>query len=420
MKSMEIRKPHVKAMKKVCNPLDEKPDSGCLSILKFWEIESFFKCPAVGICLTLSEQKQILKKAGVSFKGKSPFEIHEILVGCSENENRLSRQVDRRMDRKYGGEIEPLLKLNEKVFMGHWASCFFGGEFAGVFWAAATKPDLSAESRGRIFGDIHMSMHKNVEQSARIKQQLAFYREEAVKMNVKAREAVQTRRNLQKENAKLQRDGDDLRRRLAVREEDVNRLNQLLSKEKSKIASDAPEREKECMGWDLSHYSKAMKEKDDMLAVFIRKNRQLSDALNKEKESAIFLKRELKMLVHAPFRTERCDETCPSYDLCKRRVLMVGGLTKMASLYREVIEGQNGIFEYHDGYMQKGAKTLESRVRRADMVLCPVTCNSHAACALVKKLGKKHKKPVRLLAGASLSAVGEALTGKGGVYASGN
>jgi len=33
--------------------------------LRFWEIDPFFKCPAVGICLTFSEQKQVLKKAGI-------------------------------------------------------------------------------------------------------------------------------------------------------------------------------------------------------------------------------------------------------------------------------------------------------------------------------------------------------------------
>ena len=132
------------------------------------------------------------------------------------------------------------------------------------------------------------------------------------------------------------------------------------------------------------------------------------------------LQKEAELLIQASFQPNRCDETCPSYDLCQKRVLMVGGLTKMASLYRQVIEAKNGIFEYHDGYMQNGVKNLERRVRRADMVLCPVNCNSHAACALVKKLGKKHKKPVRLLSGASLNAIGEAISGKGDFYASDN
>ena len=39
-------------------------------LLKLWEIENFFKCPVVGMCLTTAEQKQLLKKAGISIKNK--------------------------------------------------------------------------------------------------------------------------------------------------------------------------------------------------------------------------------------------------------------------------------------------------------------------------------------------------------------
>jgi len=90
-------------------------------------------------------------------------------------------------------------------------------------------------------------------------------------------------------------------------------------------------------------------------------------------------------------------------------VLIVGGITRMESLYRQFIEGSGGVFEYHDGYMKKGVKQLENRLRRADVVLCPVSCNSHAACSLVKNLGKKHNKPVHMLANSSLTTVSQAI-----------
>ena len=35
---------------------------------------------------------------------------------------------------------------------------------------------------------------------------------------------------------------------------------------------------------------------------------------------------------------------------------MVGGITRMESLYRELIESRGGVFEYHDGYVKKGAQ----------------------------------------------------------------
>ena len=396
---------------------ENPPESGRFSTLRFWEIDPFFKCPVVGICLTLPEQKQVLKKAGVSPKGKSPFEIHEILVGCSDKENRVSKQVDRLVNRKFRAEITPLLELSEKVFMGHWASCFHGGTFVGAFWAAAIRSDLSAEARGRIFGDVHMSMHGNVEQDARFKRQLALYRDENTKMSVKARNAARSRKALQKENAKLQKEREDLLDRLSSREKEILRLNETLSELKVAGRIEDLELEIERLGEELAGLLKTIEEKDARVTRYEMKNRRLSQALVKQKNANLSLQKEREMLIQASFQPNRCDKTCPSYDLCKRRVLMVGGLTKMESLYRQVIEAKNGIFEYHDGYMQNGIKNLERRVRRADMVLCPVNCNSHAACALVKKLGKKHKKPVRLLAGASLNAIGAAISEK---YASDN
>jgi len=105
----------------------------------------------------------------------------------------------------------------------------------------------------------------------------------------------------------------------------------------------------------------------------------------------------------------RCDANCPSFDLCKKRILIVGGITRMESLYRELIESHGGVFEYHDGYVKKGAKKLESRLKRADIVVCPVNCNSHAACIMVKNLGKKYGKTVHMLASFSMSSISRAI-----------
>lgn len=66
----------------------------------------------------------------------------------------------------------------------------------------------------------------------------------------------------------------------------------------------------------------------------------------------------------------------------------------------------------HDGYMNKGARTLEKRLRRADVVLCPVSCNSHAACSIVKNLAKKHNKTVHMLPNSSLTSISQAIWGE--------
>jgi hypothetical protein len=173
--------------------------------LRFWEIDHGFKCSVVGMCLTLCEQKQLLKKAGVSVKNKSPYEIHEVLVASAESENRLSRRVDNLLNRKFG-EVAFLLELNHDEFRERFKSAFEVGDCIGVSWAAAVNPGLVPETKREIFGDIHMAMHWSGEQSSKLKQKVAGQRKEIDDLRESSKEAVQLRRTLQKENHHLRKD----------------------------------------------------------------------------------------------------------------------------------------------------------------------------------------------------------------------
>lgn len=143
----------------------------------------------------------------------------------------------------------------------------------------------------------------------------------------------------------------------------------------------------------------ALKDQNKQLLLELDSQREMNDRLKKETEN-----------IAIQFSTlNRCDATCPSFDLCRKRILIVGGIVKIKDRYKKLIEENGGIFEYHDGYMKGGTKGLKNQIRRADLVLCPVNCNSHNACSLTKKLGKKYSRPVHMLAGSGLSAVSQAL-----------
>ena len=139
-------------------------------------------------------------------------------------------------------------------------------------------------------------------------------------------------------------------------------------------------------------------------------NNKLLSKLESQHEMNNHLKEESKRIIARISALNRCDETCPSFDLCRKRILIVGGINRMESLYRQLIEENGGIFEYHDGHIKGGKKTLENRIRRADIVLCPVNINSHNACSVVKKMGKKHRKSVQMLAGSGLGVISQALS----------
>jgi len=75
-------------------PSEQTGDVGGHLTRRFWEIEGFFKCPVIGACLDITEQKQLIKKEKISVKKMSLFEIHETLVHSSESANSLSRRID--------------------------------------------------------------------------------------------------------------------------------------------------------------------------------------------------------------------------------------------------------------------------------------------------------------------------------------
>jgi hypothetical protein len=374
------------------------------NMLRYWEMDSFFTCPVVGACLTVSEQRQLLKKACISAKGKTLFELHEILVSCADNENKLSKRVDRLLHRKYLQKSSELMEMNEPVFKEYWKEYFDIGELGLLVYAAAAKQDLSPEAKRELFGIIHMNMHETANVNAELCKELAKVREARSEADEKLKELKQANRALRKESKKLRKSWETMRIELAMAKKERDRLmSELLGlrddldelEGQSSVNAEEP---------DNSSQEHLLLEK---IAELEKRNSRLLKNLNHQQKENNILQGLLQSM--ASNNGQPCDETCPSFDLCRKRVLIVGGISKMKTYYREVVEAKGGQFEYHDGDLRGGIRALEGRFKRADIVLCPVDCNSHAACSVVKKLGRKHNKPVQMLHGSSINAVSWAL-----------
>lgn len=373
-----------------------------------WEIDIHFRCPVVGLCLAFSEQKQLLKKVGIPVKRKGPFEIHEILVGHSETENPLSRRMDSYLSRKFSREAEALQALGENDFLDHWRSSFRTGEIKAVFRVAATRVDLSHATRREIFGDIHMEMHDTVERVARLKRLLVFEQTLRQKAVEKYKNDTDLRNVLQRENADLQ----SAVRKLTVNLLAVEREKTALDEEIMRLKGNAHailDQENQRLRENIEDLSRTVSEYKRRFSVQEQENRRLAERWASQNDLSAHLQEQMGAVLQQCRKMSRCEESCPSFDLCRKRVLIVGGVTRMESLYRELIEGSGGVFDYHDGNLKNGSKKLESRLKRADVVFCPINCNSHAACQMVKKLAKKYSKPIQLLASSSLNGVSQVL-----------
>ena len=370
--------------------------------LRFWEIDHFFKCPVVGICLDIAEQKQILKKAGISPKRKNPFQIHEILVSSSENENEISRKVDLKLGRKFRSEIEKFFDLREDEFMDIWKAHFEGGQFKGILWVAAIRPDLSHKTRRTIFGDIHMAMHFGATGQNQARQALANEQQKNQQLSRRLKEVDGTARILRKENKRLKDSLAELQERNASLEKELegSQNHSLLAQLRA---------QNQDLHLQLSSLFKEIEGYQYRLNGLQRRNEELQSELDRQRQINRHLAEEIERIITQFSNMNRCDQTCLSLSLWRKRVLIVGGMTKMKAFYRKLIEDNGGVFEYHDGYTRGSTKTLDCQIRRADVVLCPVDCNGHNACSMAKKLGKKYKKTVKMLPGSGLSAISRAL-----------
>lgn len=151
---------------------------------------------------------------------------------------------------------------------------------------------------------------------------------------------------------------------------------------------------------DLNDYESRVKALEDENLTLLARIDELQTAL-----------RQLKADFHCQTDTTEkiCSQDCCHYNLCAKRILIVGGITKIKSMYKDLIEENGGEFDYLDGYMKGGERVLDSKIKKCDLVLCPVDCNSHNACLSVKKLCKKHGKPFKMLTSSSISGINQAL-----------
>ncbi|BBO76497.1 hypothetical protein DSCW_39140 [Desulfosarcina widdelii] len=382
------------------------------SRLPIWEVNHCFKCPVVGMCITHAEQKRLLKKMGLLGKSDGPFEMHETLVASLDKENRLSRRIDNLLERKFGKQAVALFQLEDQPFLATFREALESGEVEANLWATAVSPDLSLTCRRAVFGDIHMTMHWNGEQLMQFKRKLSRQRQDMEKMQQRIAEFSRQRRDLKREANGHKRETNELRVVLAAERREKLLLQQAMSHAQCPGCAKDREQSDHAMQCETDSLRRQLGRARGQIVSLEEKNLRLSSRLKQQHKLNRHVREETRNIITEITAMNRCDKNCPSFDLCKKRILIVGGVTRMETLYRDLIESSNGVFEYHDGYVNKGAKGLETRLKRADMVLCPVNCNSHAACSIVKNLGKKHNKTVHILTNASLSAVSQVIWGE--------
>ena len=377
-----------------------------------WEIDHFYHCSIIGTCLTISEQKKILTKEKIFYKNFSSFEIHGIMISKARDENRISRRVDNLLNRKYSREILDYSDCDEQKVLSVWDEKLKAGGICGLYWAAISNGDYSDETLRMLFGDVHMLSHINGGEIRGSLQGALKIKEENEKLNRILKQEKETRRQMKRGISALERNSAEMEAKYNNVIVENRRLIEELSEVRSDSRVDELEAENIALKNRLNQSEVELKKYARLEKSLKNENKELASNLLSLEEANHNLKSELDDAVQQFFSIfQQCDEDCPAFDLCAKRILIVGGMTKIRALYRDLVQERGGVFDYHDGYMRGGEDILEEKIRRSDIILCPVDVNSHNACLSVKKFCKKLRKPYQMLSNSSLTSITRALIG---------
>jgi FtsZ-binding cell division protein ZapB len=256
-----------------------------------------------------------------------------------------------------------------------------------------------------------MEMHVRARQIGKERQRLDQEKERSAVLSKTVKEARRTIRTLKRENEKLRNELNDTHELCTTLERQNLELEEGRSTPGNESIIVSLQKENEELKDKAESLSEQLLSRQRELKILQKRNRKLVTRLNKQYQNEVRLRKELERMITRFEALRSPYDSNPSVNLNQSRILIVGGLPKMESLYRQLIEESGGTFEYHDGKVNRGTKGLEQQVRRADLILCPIDHNSHGAAWVVKKLGKKYKKPIRMLANSGLSTVYQMVLG---------
>ncbi|MBE0425881.1 MAG: DUF2325 domain-containing protein [Nitrospirae bacterium] len=351
-----------------------------------------FICPIIGTCLTLKELKKIAMRF-VLKEEMTPYALHTSMIQAYLKERSVAKYIQKYLNGKYWLIMRRIDRFEGKDLFHAWQEAVKDGEIAGAFWAIMTRADAPPSVTTQVFGDVHMMSHLQGSERRAEAKEMAGLRDEVSR--------------LKEEKDRLFREINKVRDERDQAKKDKSQMEYEVTKLKGEIR---------LMKERLTYLEEGQK-----LQRLREENSQLREKLINEEDLRKRLERRLDIIqekLRSPVPTENFPERLPQFtqedrriNLCKRRILYVGGMDRLEHHCRDLVEKEfNGIFEHHNGDWRNGQVQLEEMIRRTEIVLCPVNCNSHWACLCVKKLCKELNKPFIMLQSSGLGSLKRAIS----------
>jgi hypothetical protein len=356
---------------------------------KLWEFGPNLHCSIIGTCLSTAELRQVFVKIGrKEVIGASDHDVHASAVLVAGKHHEGAKLLHKVLDRRHKVAISQFDKAKTTAEVRElWREASERGDIPGAYWAALSHPACNDALVREIFAEVHMLSHL---------------------VGAANRVDIRRLRQLETENAELEarlaRKEEQLLEASAARDAALRSLEARVELPAAPPVRVEPGRvEDETLAVELkarlarseTRCERVEGELADARAVLSREQEVRQAAEQREVE----LREELRVL-EASLGEDLESEPLPRLDLT---LLYVGGKPARIGHLRDMAERQGAAFLYHDGGIEERGGLLPGLVSRADAVLFPVDCVSHAAMMQVKRLCRHAGKKFVPLRGAGLA-----------------
>jgi hypothetical protein len=367
---------------------------------KLWDFATHLHRSIIGTCLSTGELRQVLIKLGHSDAATaSEHDLHASGVVVAGKRHDGAKLLHKTLDRRHRVSISQFVKAKtaEEV-RAAWKEAMRRGDIPGGYWAALSHPTTSEALLREIFADVHMLSHL-----------------------VGAANRADIRRLRQQEEAKAELEAKAGRQQQQLRDAVVSRdvtIRELRRALEERIVQDRnsdprPTAEPDSPIWmnliaDLKRRLAAVESRHERLEHELKKCRSSVDAERaahaETKRRNSELQQELEQVEASLADLAEPNSPAPqSPRLSNLTLLYVGGRQAQIAHLRTFAERSGVHFLHHDGGVEERSGLLQGLISRADTVLFPVDCISHAAMSQVKRTCRQSGKPLVPLRGAGLA-----------------
>lgn len=374
---------------------------------KLWEFNANLHCSIVGTCLSTAELRGVLVKGGAGEAANAgEHEVHAAGVRTAARQQSGARLLHKALDRRHRLAISRFARAaTEGEVRALWREAVQNGEIPGAYWAALTHPATSDVLVREILAEVHMLSHL---------------------VGAANRADIRRLRELEAEKtaleAKVARQQRQLRDAVVTRDATIRSLNRALEdrlsgdRDSGADACPPPATEAwEALFGDLKRRLAASEARRERAEGLLGEARLALDGDRRARVAAeqreAALQQEAAALEAAlGADDETADDAPPRLLRLDRTLLYVGGRPAGIGRLRRTAERCGAVFLHHDGGVEEREGLLPGLVSRADAVLFPTDCVSHAAVSLVKRLCRQAGKPLLPLRSTGLAPFCAALS----------